>query len=80
MLVGCGMETDSRNNGCDVEVGSGRGGRMDSLAGDGVQPSSISNLNDGNDSGMDYRRLIDEQKHELEELKRAAREASPSNR
>lgn len=30
--------------------------------------------------GIDYRRLIDEQRFELEELKRAARDASPSSR
>lgn len=35
----------------------------------------------GSDAGgMDYRRLIDEQRFELEQLKRAARDASPRSR
>ncbi|CAM9225672.1 unnamed protein product, partial [Scytosiphon promiscuus] len=33
----------------------------------------------GRSGGMDYRRLIDEQRFELEELKKAARDASPSS-
>lgn len=42
------------------------------IDGDGSAPAA------GKDDGLDYRALIREQRRELEELKRVAREASPS--
>lgn len=47
-------------------------GNIDGRGGGGVAATE-------GDNGLDYRELIREQRRELEELKRAAREASPTN-
>lgn len=75
------MEEVSRRDGYDDAVTGGREGGEGSVAGDDVELSTSSNVDDANgNAATDYRRLINEQRHELEELKRAAREASPSSR
>ncbi|CAM9809243.1 unnamed protein product [Pylaiella littoralis] len=72
------METGSNENGYGGEDTGWSGEGKGSVAGDGVERGS-SNIDDSSHhAGIDYRRLIKEQRHELEELKRAAREASPS--
>lgn len=76
------MERFSTRDDYDNGVVGGSDGGEGSVEGDDVEPNTSSNVDDGNgnDPGLDYRRLINEQRHELEELKRAAREASPSSR
>lgn len=60
----CGMEKPTSDDGYFGEGAAGNDGEEGSAA-VGVD--------------TDYHRLIEEQRLELEELKRAAREASPSN-
>eukprot|EP00752_Nemacystus_decipiens_P009757 g8714.t1 len=62
------MEEGSGDDRCDSDGAAGSD-EVEGSTGVGVD----------NDSSNDYHRLVQEQRAELEELKRAAREASPSN-